>query len=256
MPTTVPACVWRLKPQASQEWARRASCTGTCTTRLGRLSRCAAGCRSRLLALWHAPPPYPSHPSPDSCRSPLRQTIGASFAMKKIEANGRPCNLGIWVRWCLPTRRRACPERAACFHAGRGARRTLPVRSASTPSQASTAGERAQPSSALISRTGPMQRPCCRRRAQPAPAARRCSSCALAWAPSAALSRPCPSQGVLRVLAEQVDQEGAGGGGAGVPHLLGGHQARPGAGGDGVAGCRQGGAPSPSLPAAIPCSCR
>jgi len=23
-------------------------------------------------------------------------TIGASFAMKKIEANGRPCNLGIW----------------------------------------------------------------------------------------------------------------------------------------------------------------
>jgi len=23
-------------------------------------------------------------------------TIGASFAMKKIESNGRPCNLGIW----------------------------------------------------------------------------------------------------------------------------------------------------------------
>ena len=26
------------------------------------------------------------------------QTIGASFAMKKVEASGRPCNLGIWVR--------------------------------------------------------------------------------------------------------------------------------------------------------------
>ena len=29
---------------------------------------------------------------------PPRQTIGASFAMKKVEANGRTCNLGIWVR--------------------------------------------------------------------------------------------------------------------------------------------------------------
>ena len=26
------------------------------------------------------------------------QTIGASFAMKKVEVNGRACNLGIWVR--------------------------------------------------------------------------------------------------------------------------------------------------------------
>ena len=26
------------------------------------------------------------------------QTIGASFAMKKVEVAGRPCNLGIWVR--------------------------------------------------------------------------------------------------------------------------------------------------------------
>lgn len=26
----------------------------------------------------------------------MNQTIGASFAMKKVEANGRPCNLGIW----------------------------------------------------------------------------------------------------------------------------------------------------------------
>jgi small GTP-binding protein len=25
-------------------------------------------------------------------------TIGASFAMKKVEVNGRACNLGIWVR--------------------------------------------------------------------------------------------------------------------------------------------------------------
>ena len=29
---------------------------------------------------------------------PPLQTIGASFAMKKVEANGRTCNLGIWVR--------------------------------------------------------------------------------------------------------------------------------------------------------------
>ena len=38
-------------------------------------------------------------------KPPLRpspQTIGASFAMKKVEANGRTCNLGIWVRRAKP----------------------------------------------------------------------------------------------------------------------------------------------------------
>jgi GTPase SAR1 family protein len=62
--------------------------------------------------------PSASRPSPDSRRSPLPQTIGASFAMKKYEANGRPCNLGIWVRRRPPTRLRARPE-GFCSHACR-----------------------------------------------------------------------------------------------------------------------------------------
>ena len=34
---------------------------------------------------------------PPACHPPATwQTIGASFAMKKVEANGRTCNLGIW----------------------------------------------------------------------------------------------------------------------------------------------------------------
>lgn len=86
-----------LPSQASRALARRAWCTDTCTTPLARRFRCAPlGTRTRsatttvprsaavqlrvLTRLAHA----------------LLQTIGASFAMKKVEAGGRPCNLGIW----------------------------------------------------------------------------------------------------------------------------------------------------------------
>ena len=43
-------------------------------------------------AVWppRLPPPSIGHPPA------TWQTIGASFAMKKVEANGRTCNLGIW----------------------------------------------------------------------------------------------------------------------------------------------------------------
>lgn len=90
---------------------------------------------------------------PDRRCSPPLQTIGASFAMKKIEANGRPCNLGIWVRRCLPSPRAVRALRVQPSPPPRSPvllRRTRLVRSASTRSRASTAGERAPPSSVLI----------------------------------------------------------------------------------------------------------
>ena len=137
--------------------------------------------RSRAVALSLSPPCH--HLSPetpvtiDPCHhlpppvTTCHQTIGASFAMKKVEANGRTCNLGIWdtagqerfVRgslssFCLYGSTNYGSTYYGSTYYGSTHFGSTYHRSASTASRASIAAARAPPSSALTSPTAPPSR--------------------------------------------------------------------------------------------------
>ena len=91
--------------QASRAWERPAWSTATCTTPSARPFRRALACRRASRPQQPAPPrdtrgrrnPVTVTRLSPACHPPATwRTIGASFAMKKVGANGRTCNLGIW----------------------------------------------------------------------------------------------------------------------------------------------------------------
>lgn len=145
----------------------RRRCTGISTTHLARPSRCA---RQRKMR------PAPTGSPTDRAAANAPQTIGASFAMKKIEARAvsrrrgsrpRATRVQLSARGPAGPRspRHRLPPSASPRHSPTAARATSAsgtprARSGLTRCRASTAAARAQPSSASTSRTEPRSSAC------------------------------------------------------------------------------------------------